>query len=65
MTSAWYSTMTSKVPQRFISLFGQPQSIQRRAWRSLALILFAGLQIWKIAPWILVVIGAVSGGIFL
>jgi chromate transporter len=32
---------------------------------ALALILFAGLQIWKIAPWILVVIGAVSGGIFL
>jgi chromate transporter len=32
---------------------------------ALALILFAGLQIWKIAPWILVVIGAVIGGIFL
>jgi len=32
---------------------------------ALALILFAGLQIWKIAPWILVVIGAVMGGIFL
>jgi chromate transporter len=32
---------------------------------ALALILFAGLQIWKIAPWILVMIGAVLGGIFL
>jgi chromate transporter len=32
---------------------------------ALALILFAGLQIWKIAPWILVVIGAAIGGIFL
>ncbi len=32
---------------------------------ALALILFAGLQIWKIAPWILVVIGAALGGIFL
>ena len=32
---------------------------------ALALILFAGLQIWKIAPWILVVIGAVLSGIFL
>jgi len=32
---------------------------------ALALILFAGLQIWKIAPWILVLIGAVLGGIFL
>jgi chromate transporter len=32
---------------------------------ALALILFAGLQIWKIAPWILVVIGATIGGIFL
>jgi chromate transporter len=32
---------------------------------ALALILFAGLQIWKIAPWILVLIGAVIGGIFL
>jgi len=32
---------------------------------ALALILFAGLQIWKIAPWILVVIGAVIRGIFL
>jgi hypothetical protein len=32
---------------------------------ALALILFAGLQIWKIAPWILVVIGAVVGGIIL
>jgi chromate transporter len=31
---------------------------------ALALILFAGLQVWKIAPWILVVIGAVLGGIF-
>ena len=32
---------------------------------ALAVILFAGLQIWNIAPWILVVIGAVIGGIFL
>ena len=32
---------------------------------ALALILFAGLQIWKIAPWILVLIGVVIGGIFL
>jgi chromate transporter len=32
---------------------------------ALALILFAGLQIWKVAPWILVVVGAVLGGIFL
>jgi chromate transporter len=32
---------------------------------ALALILFVGLQIWKIAPWILVVIGALLGGIFL
>jgi chromate transporter len=32
---------------------------------ALALILFAGLQIWKVAPWILVVIGAVIGGIVL
>jgi chromate transporter len=32
---------------------------------ALALILFAGLQIWKIAPWILVLIGAVIGGLFL
>jgi chromate transporter len=32
---------------------------------ALALVLFAGLQIWKIAPWILVMIGAVMGGFFL
>jgi chromate transporter len=32
---------------------------------ALALVLFAGLQIWKIASWILVLIGAVIGGIFL
>jgi chromate transporter len=32
---------------------------------ALTLILFAGLQIWKIAPWILVLIGVVIGGIFL
>lgn len=32
---------------------------------ALALVLFAGLQIWKIAPWILVVIGAVVGRVFL
>jgi chromate transporter len=32
---------------------------------ALALSLFAGLQIWKIAPWILVLIGAVIGGMFL
>jgi chromate transporter len=32
---------------------------------ALALILFVGLQIWNIAPWILVVIGALLGTIFL
>ena len=32
---------------------------------ALGLILFAGLQVWKVAPWILVVIGAIIGGIFL
>jgi chromate transporter len=32
---------------------------------ALALILFTGLQIWKIAPWILVIVGALLGGIFL
>ena len=32
---------------------------------ALALMLFAGLQFWKIAPWILVILGAVLGGIFL
>jgi chromate transporter len=32
---------------------------------ALALILFAGLQFWKVAPWILVIAGAVFGGIFL
>jgi hypothetical protein len=32
---------------------------------ALALTLFAGLQIWKIAPWILMLIGGVVGGLFL
>jgi chromate transporter len=32
---------------------------------ALALALFAGLQFWKIAPWILVLIGAIVGGLFL
>ena len=32
---------------------------------ALALILFAGLQFWKITPWILVVVGAILGGLFL
>jgi chromate transporter len=32
---------------------------------ALALILFAGLQTWKIAPWILVLTGAAIGGVFL
>jgi chromate transporter len=32
---------------------------------ALALGLFAGLQIWKVAPWILVLVGGVLGGIFL
>jgi len=32
---------------------------------ALALLLFAGLQFWKIAPWILVLIGGVVGGFFL
>ncbi|HEX3446049.1 MAG TPA: chromate efflux transporter [Chthoniobacterales bacterium] len=32
---------------------------------ALALVLFAGLQFWKIAPWILVLIGAVLGTLFL
>ena len=32
---------------------------------ALGLILFAALQIWKVAPWVLVVTGAVIGGIFL
>ena len=32
---------------------------------ALAFMLFAGLQFWKIAPWILVILGAVLGGIFL
>ena len=32
---------------------------------ALALVLFVGLQIWKVAPWILVIVGAISGGIFL
>ena len=32
---------------------------------SLALVLFSGLRFWKIAPWILVVIGGIAGGLFL
>jgi chromate transporter len=32
---------------------------------ALALVLFLGLQIWKVAPWILVAAGAALGGIFL
>jgi len=32
---------------------------------ALALVLFLGLQIWKVAPWILVAVGAVLGGVFL
>jgi chromate transporter len=32
---------------------------------ALALLLFAGLQFWKIAPWILVLIGGVVGGLLL
>ena len=32
---------------------------------ALALALFLGLQIWKVAPWILVLVGAVAGGLFL
>jgi len=32
---------------------------------AIALVLFLGLQIWKLAPWILVGTGAVLGGIFL
>jgi chromate transporter len=32
---------------------------------ALALLLFAGLQFWKIAPWILVLIGGVVGGLVL
>ena len=32
---------------------------------ALALLLLAGLQFWKIAPWILVAIGGVVGGLFL
>jgi chromate transporter len=32
---------------------------------ALALTLFAGLRFWKIAPWILVIIGAILGGVFL
>ena len=32
---------------------------------ALALVLFLSLQIWKVAPWILVLVGAVLGGIFL
>jgi chromate transporter len=32
---------------------------------SLAVVLFSGLQFWKIPPWILVVIGGIAGGLFL
>jgi chromate transporter len=32
---------------------------------ALALVLFLSLQIWKVAPWILVLVGAMLGGIFL
>ena len=32
---------------------------------AIALFLFASLQTWKLAPWILVLIGAVIGGVFL
>ncbi len=32
---------------------------------ALALLLFAGLQFWRIAPWILVIVGAVLGGVLL
>ena len=32
---------------------------------ALALVLFLSLQIWKVAPWILVAVGAALGGIFL
>jgi chromate transporter len=32
---------------------------------ALALALFAGLQFWKVAPWILVLIGAILGSLFL
>jgi chromate transporter len=32
---------------------------------ALALVLFLSLQIWKVAPWILVIVGAVLGGVFL
>jgi chromate transporter len=32
---------------------------------ALALLLFAGLQFWKIAPWSLVIVGAILGGVFL
>jgi chromate transporter len=32
---------------------------------ALALVLFLSLQIWKVAPWILVAVGAALGAIFL
>jgi len=32
---------------------------------ALALVLFAAFQFWKIAPWILVIAGAICGGLFL
>jgi chromate transporter len=32
---------------------------------ALALLLFLSLQIWKVTPWILVLVGAILGGIFL
>jgi chromate transporter len=32
---------------------------------AIALTLFLGLQIWKVAPWILVLAGAILGGVFL
>jgi hypothetical protein len=49
MTSAWYLTMTSKVTAALY----QPiwtTAIDSEKSLALALILFAGLQIWKIAP---------------
>ena len=64
LSRCWLGPMRQSLEfcwQRFINLFGQARSIQRRAWRSPS----SGLQIWKIAPWILVQIGAVIGGIFL
>jgi chromate transporter len=32
---------------------------------SLAVILFSGSQFWKLAPWVLVIVGAIIGGLFL